>query len=89
MVAGLRDGGDTVPDVPNLTTSLNRLPYLLQQRPEDSCNKEHVMAVMLVDGENPFPDVLDSLASRASFNKVPNFLEYGGRATPPRTAWWW
>ena len=29
-----------VPDIPNLTTSLNKLPHLLEYRAEGGCNKE-------------------------------------------------
>ena len=92
VLAGLGDGEDTVPDVPdlsdlpdlpNLTTSLNKLPHLLDYRAQGSCNKEQVAAVMLVDSENSFPDVPDSLASTASFNQLPDLLEYGAEADCP------
>lgn len=72
----LRDGKDTVPNVLNLTTYLNKLPDLLDYRAGGGCNKEQVLAVMLVDGKTTFPDVTDSLASTAFFNEVPDFLEY-------------
>ncbi|XP_032862756.2 uncharacterized protein LOC116965072, partial [Tyto alba] len=56
VVAGLGDGEDTVPNVPNLTTSLNELPHLSEHRAEGGC-KEQAATVEMVAGENTFPDV--------------------------------
>ncbi|KAK4806601.1 hypothetical protein QYF61_013856 [Mycteria americana] len=71
VVARLGDSEDT-----NLTTKvLDEVPDL--SGAEGGCNREQVAAVMLVDGENTFPDVPDSLASTTFCNEVPDFLEYG------------
>ncbi len=51
--AGLGNAEDAVPDVasvPRLTTSLNKLPHLLECRAEGGCNKEQVVAAMLTAG---------------------------------------
>ena len=39
--------------------------------------------MMLVDNENSFPDVPNSLASTASFNEAPDILEYGAEGDCP------
>ncbi|KAK4806589.1 hypothetical protein QYF61_013844 [Mycteria americana] len=71
VVAWLGDSEDT-----NLTTKvLDEVPDL--SGAEGGCNREQVAAVMLVDSENTFPDVPDSLASTTFCNEVPDFLEYG------------
>ncbi|XP_074694509.1 uncharacterized protein LOC141929225 [Strix aluco] len=75
MVAHLGDSGDTVltASVPNLPAEvLKELPDLC--RAEGGCDNEQVAVVMLVDGENIFPD---SLSSTVSSNEAPNFLGYG------------
>lgn len=76
MAAGLGDGKDIIPNVPVCPTD-----HFPQQVPPPlgvqgrGRLQQQAAAVMLVSGGNTFPDVPDSLASTASFNKV-NFLEY-------------
>ncbi|XP_042653253.1 proline-rich protein 36-like [Tyto alba] len=83
VVAGLGDGEDTVPSVPNLTTSLNELPHLSEHRAEGGC-KEQAATVEMVAGENTFPDVPHGLASTASVGEVPDFLEDGVQDNGPK-----
>ncbi|OPJ76029.1 hypothetical protein AV530_012130 [Patagioenas fasciata monilis] len=61
----------------------HKLPHLLEYRAEGGC-KEQVERVMLVDGDNTFPDVPASLASTASFNEVPNGLAYRAENDCPK-----
>lgn len=64
MAVGLEDGRDTVPnipDIPNLTTYLNKLPHVLEYRAEGGCNKEQVAVVMLVMVKTPSPMSLTAL----------------------------
>lgn len=68
-----------------MTTSLNKLPHLLECRAEGGCKEEPVAAEILLDGDNTFPNGPDSPASSTPCTE--NFWEHGAEGDSLRTAW--